>query len=248
MPTYTLTHTGAELDAAIAKFISGGGGIELPDTITAGDTPIMFIQDTPSVTSTSFTATGLKLTVPRDGTYRFTSRAVRYNTSGTTNQGQFYKNGTAVSGTTASFESGKYTAEMQADIQCAAGDTVEVYLKARSSSYPTAAYYLVACIDWDNGWSSDSGGSTVQTITFTISSSVLGTKTYTAESGMTWGEWVESSYNTNKGSVYVNGGYVQCNAEDLMYNYKSVLPTDVIVANATYKDQLTEDDHGNSHT
>lgn len=228
-----------DLPGLIQAIQQGGGGIELPETITAGDTPIMFIQDAPSVTSTSFTATGLKLTVPRAGTYRFTSRAVRYNTSGTTNQGAFYKNGTAVSGTTVSFASGKNTAEMQADIQCAAGDTVEVYLKARSSSYPTAAYYLVACIDWDNGFGGGSGGG--NTFTFNI-----GSTTYVAETGMTWGQWVESSYNTDgefeyrerTQSMVDDSGIYKANSPDRDYyitlNSSRVKATAVIIEGQTY--------------
>ena len=55
--------------------------------------------------------------------------------------------------------------------------------------------------------------------------------TYQAESGMTWAEWIGSSYSTNdvslqSGVVYINGLYV--------FTSKAVLGTDTIISNYYY--------------
>ena len=78
-------------------------------------------------------------------------------------------------------------------------------------------------IDWLNA-----NGKRV--ITFTIDGA-----TYYAEEGMTWGEWVESEYNT--GGFYVVEGLV---AFDTAYgvvdeNYKFVFPNETIKANYLYE-------------
>ena len=184
--------SGADIEdlPGLIQAIQQGGGIELPETIVAGYTPVMFAVGTASVTASSLTATGVKITVPKAGTYRFISRAVRFSSSGASHQAQLYKNGTAVSGTLASFASGNYSLAIEYNVQCAAGDTVEVYLKARSGSYPTACYFLIACIDWNNGWTGD-------LIQFTV-----GSTKYYADNGMTWGDWVDSIYNPNEEFEY----------------------------------------------
>jgi hypothetical protein len=69
-------------------------------------------------------------------------------------------------------------------------------------------------------------------ITFTIS----GTE-YQAEEGMTWGEWLESEYNTNN---FVNpGGCIATNYDDWslvrdIETSDAVYPEDVIIINGRY--------------
>ena len=73
------------------------------------------------------------------------------------------------------------------------------------------------------------GETPVVTITFTIDGTV-----YTANDGMTWGEWIDSEYNTDgliimDGVVHKNGLDV-CYGEDCM----QVESAYIIIANAEY--------------
>ena len=129
---------------------SGGGGITIPSTITAGDTPVLFSSTMAhTCTSTSATATGISITVPRAGTYRFKFSCARTNTSGTWTA-QLYKNGSAVSNATATWSS--YQGSYSGDIQCAANDKIEIYAKSRGTSYRLITGQLIACINWDTGF------------------------------------------------------------------------------------------------
>jgi len=127
-----------------------GNGIELPDTIVAGDTPVLSSSTLAhTCNSTTATATGISITVPKAGTYRFKFGCGRTNTSGTWTT-QLYKNGTAISNATATWSS--YQGTCSADVQCAANDKIEIYAQSRSTSYRSIITQLVACIDWDNGF------------------------------------------------------------------------------------------------
>jgi len=64
-----------------------------------------------------------------------------------------------------------------------------------------------------------------------ISFTIDGT-TYQAEEGMTWTEWVNSTYNTD-GDYVVEGDSVK--SSDLHYSVIDVAPSDVIVADTTYR-------------
>ena len=130
---------------------SGSGiGISIPSTITAGDTPVLISSTMAhTCTSTSATATGISITVPRAGTYRFKFSCARTNTSGTWTA-QLRKNGTAVSGATATWS--QYQGTCSADIQCNANDKIEIYAQSRGTSYRLITGQLVACIDWDTGF------------------------------------------------------------------------------------------------
>ena len=70
-------------------------------------------------------------------------------------------------------------------------------------------------------------------ITFTISND-----TYQAEEGMTWSEWVASSYNTGSNLFYKSGSTAYI--KDMMYEWcvcydsAKVVATDVIIAGAAY--------------
>ena len=52
---------------------------------------------------------------------------------------------------------------------------------------------------------------------------------FQAEQGMTWQEWVNSSYNTNE--FYISGNFVYSKANK---SISSVKPTDVIISGKTY--------------
>ena len=125
--------------------IKSGGG--LPSVITAGDTPILSSSTLAyTCTSTSARATGISITIPKDGTYRFKFSAGRTSTTGTWTT-QLYKNGSAISGATATWSS--YQATYTGDIACNAGDVIEIYAQSRGSTYRSIISQLVACIDLD---------------------------------------------------------------------------------------------------
>lgn len=85
----------------ITNIQSGGEG--LPSVITAGDTAILSSSTLAyTCTNTSMTATGISITIPKNGTYRFKFSAGRTSTSSTWTT-QLYKNGTAISGTIATW-------------------------------------------------------------------------------------------------------------------------------------------------
>ena len=69
------------------------------------------------------------------------------------------------------------------------------------------------------------------TITFTVNGT-----TYTAEEGMTWAQFVSSSYNTNGFNIQntINGPLVYSGGNTIKYNGTAVKPTDAILANAAY--------------
>lgn len=129
---------------------SGGGSGGLPDTIVAGDTPILGAFGGKNITTTSGTDTGLSVTIPKDGTYRFYIMATQKSTysygTGTPTV-YLYKNGSsAASGSVASTQ----TSPVSVDLACSAGDVVQVYGKAVSSGYTTIGVMvqaLVVCID-----------------------------------------------------------------------------------------------------
>ena len=66
--------------------------------------------------------------------------------------------------------------------------------------------------------------SVIAIISFTI-----GTRSYQAQDGMTWGEWVESEYNT--GGFYTISNYIYINEN---YYVAGVKSTEVIIADYTY--------------
>lgn len=143
----------SEILETLAGKTAGGGtsdGITIPTEIKAGDTPVLFSTTMAhTCTSTSATATGISITVPRAGTYRFKFACARTNTSGTWTA-QLRKNGTAVSGATATWN--QYQGTYSGDIQCNANDKIEIYAQSRGTSYRLITGQLIACIDWDTGF------------------------------------------------------------------------------------------------
>ncbi len=130
---------------------SGGSG-GLPDTIVAGDTPILGSFVGKTVSGTTDTATGLQVTVPKTGTYRFYIAAVRSSSYSMGSSGTptitLYKNGASASEATTVPTTN--TSPISIDLECAANDVIEVYAKGAGSSYSAvsvAAICLVCCID-----------------------------------------------------------------------------------------------------
>lgn len=143
----------ANLTSAIQSLIDGyshggsSGGIGLPDTIIAGDTPIIASNVmVNTIASTDMTATGIKIVVPKTGTYRFKFACGRTNITGDWTT-QLYKNGVAIRGAVSTWSS--YEGYCIADVSCDSGDEIEIYAQSRGTNYRNIIGQLVACIDWN---------------------------------------------------------------------------------------------------
>ena len=142
----------ANLTSAIQSLIDGysqgvssGGG--LPDTIIAGDTPIIASNVmAKTITDSNMTATGIKIVVPKTGTYRFKFACGRTNITGDYTT-QLYKNGVEISGAVATWSN--YEGYCIADVSCDSEDEIEIYAQSRGANYRNIIGQLVACIDWN---------------------------------------------------------------------------------------------------
>ena len=142
----------ADLTVAMQSLIDGygqggssGGG--LPDTVEAGDTPIIASNVTvKTISDSNITATGIKIVVPKTGTYRFKFACGRTNLTGDWTT-QLYKNGVAISGAVSTWSS--YEGYCIADVSCDSGDEIEIYAQSRGTNYRNIIGQLVACIDWN---------------------------------------------------------------------------------------------------
>lgn len=140
----TGTYTGSSSGSS-----SGSG---LPNTIIAGDTPVIANWTGMNITSTTMTDTKISITIKRAGTYRFKIPAVAKSSfSSGSPTVSLYKNGTSENSTTITSS----TVEcVSFDLECAVGDVISVYAKAVGSNYSSTTvtvFGLIACIDWANG-------------------------------------------------------------------------------------------------
>lgn len=140
----------ADLTVAMQSLIDGygqggssGGG--LPDTVIAGDTPIIASNVmVKTIADSNITATGIKIVVPKTGTYRFKFACGRTNLTGDWTT-QLYKNGVAISGAVSTWSS--YEGYCIADVSCDSEDEIEIYAQSRGTNYRNIIGQLVACID-----------------------------------------------------------------------------------------------------
>lgn len=134
---------------AINDIQSGSsGGTGLPDTIIAGDTPIIASNVmVKTIANSNITATGIKIVVPKTGTYRFKFACGRTNISGDYTT-QLYKNGVAISGAVSTTWS-SYEGYCIADASCDSEDEIEIYAQSRGTNYRNIIGQLVACIDYN---------------------------------------------------------------------------------------------------
>lgn len=155
MITKSNTVTGksdANLTSAIQSLIDGygqggssGGG--LPDTVEAGDTPIIASNViVKTISDSNITATGIKIVVPKTGTYRFKFACGRTNITGDWTT-QLYKNGFAISNAVVTWSN--YEGYCIADVSCDSEDEIEIYAQSRGANYRNIIGQLVACIDWN---------------------------------------------------------------------------------------------------
>lgn len=141
------TFTSAAGYQVVGTMEASSGG--LPAVITAGDTPILGSWSGTTVTNTTPTDTGLSVTIPKDGTYRFKVCAYVASIYATQHPSVYlYKNGSQASSKTLSATA--QTTPWSVDLECAAGDVISVWGAAAGSSYskvsPTAMA-LVACVE-----------------------------------------------------------------------------------------------------
>lgn len=124
--------------------------VSLPDTITAGDTPIAGAWEGAYISSTTVTDTGLSVTIPKDGTYRFyipAYAASSYSTGTSSPPVYLYKNGVQAAETSADSSP---TAPLSLELACAAGDVIAVWAAGVRASYTTTGVRvlaLIVCID-----------------------------------------------------------------------------------------------------
>lgn len=140
----TGTYTGSSSGSS-----SGSG---LPNTIIAGDTPVIANWTGMNITSTTMTDTKISITIKKAGTYRFKIPAVAKSSfSSGSPTVSLYKNGTSANSTTITSS----TVEcVSFDLECTVGDVISVYAKAVGSNYSSTTvtvFGLIACIDWANG-------------------------------------------------------------------------------------------------
>ena len=89
---------------------------------------------TGSVSATAYTATGVKLTVAKTGTYKVSWMGARNTTSGTSGS-QLYIDGAAYGSAVTTFTSSYAQSVVLTDVALTAGQEVEVRARARSTSY-----------------------------------------------------------------------------------------------------------------
>lgn len=154
------TAHGADGELIEGQYIAeaaGGSGAGLPDTIVAGDTPVFYNSNSYQATKTSLTSSGLSITVPKAGTYRFKWVVSGGNGKPSyTVQSRLYKNNTAVGTQRTSATTTAYSE----DITCNAGDTVTLYLAGFVvwGDIHGGCGGFCACIDWYIDWNGSSGG------------------------------------------------------------------------------------------
>lgn len=124
---------------------SGGGSTLTP---TAGDYPVVGDGNLGGGGS-ALTSTGVSVTIPVTGTYRFKWCAFRRNNSTSyTWSSRLYRTrsgSTTAIGTENSTWTSTYIQENSQDIACNAGDVITVYVKGRSSTYSWGGM-LTACV------------------------------------------------------------------------------------------------------
>ena len=141
-------YTAHDASGAVITGVMTAGGGDLPDPITAGDTPV-FADVTYQSTSSSAETAAQTFTCRKAGAYRL--KAV-FNATYSSCTAGIYVNGAAAAA--ASWEgSGSHLYDtIITDQALAAGDVVEVRIKgAGLSSRVTTCRGLIVCINWETG-------------------------------------------------------------------------------------------------
>lgn len=116
----------ANLTAAIQTLVDGYGG--------GGGKNVQAYHGMASIRVASLTSTGVKLTVAKSGTYKVSWMGCRNTNSGTSSS-QLYINGAAYGSANTTFTNTYGQSVILANVSLTEGQTVEVYARARSTSY-----------------------------------------------------------------------------------------------------------------
>lgn len=124
----TITENGTydvTTDASVVVSVSGGGG---------SSKAFQYYHGGARVNTTSYTATAVKLTVAKSGTYNITWSGFRSSTSGT-NGSQLYRNGSALGSAQTTFTDSYWQTPQLTNQSLSAGDEIVVRARARGTSY-----------------------------------------------------------------------------------------------------------------
>lgn len=130
--TLPAAQNSANLAAAIDSITTGGGSSK----------NIQVYSGQGSVRATSYTATGVKLTVAKTGTYTVSWMGYR-NTNGGTNGSQLYINNSAFGSANTTFTNTYGHFVKLNNVSLTAGQVIEVRARSRSTSYYMAVGNLI---------------------------------------------------------------------------------------------------------
>ena len=120
---------------ANGTYTPGAGKFFSQVTVAVPDPPnVQGYHGIKSVAATAYTATGVKLTVAKTGTYKVSWTGARNTTSGTSGS-QLYIDGTAYGSAVTTFTSSYGQSVVLTDVALTAGQEVEVRARSRSTSY-----------------------------------------------------------------------------------------------------------------
>lgn len=129
VPAVTLPQTGG----GTVTFYEDGGGSSMN---------VQSYDDYDYISSTSYVATDVSLTVTQSGTYKVMWVGWRNTTSGTSGT-RLYINGTAYGSAATTFQGSYGQSVNLSGVELDAGDVVTVYARSRSTSYRMYAANLV---------------------------------------------------------------------------------------------------------
>ena len=135
----TMTATGSKTLKTSGKYCEAD--IIVENTAESGKN-VQTYQGMESVKKASYTATGVKLTVTKSGTYEVSWIGIR-NTNSGTNGTQLYIDGRSYGSATTTFTNTYAQSVVLNNVSLVAGQTIEVYARARSTSYFMMAGNLV---------------------------------------------------------------------------------------------------------
>lgn len=131
--------------------------IQKPTVITPGDTPVLYASvgmAKATGTVAHIAATGVSITIPKAGTYRFKFSLFNGRSASNYTRSQLYQNGTAVSPLLTNNTEANTANDYSVDLICTAGNVIELWAcnGSDTESYSGAVGALRACINWDNGF------------------------------------------------------------------------------------------------
>lgn len=131
----SVTTASAEDVASGKVFVASDGTITTGTASSGGSSKnFQYYHGGARVAATSYTATAVKLTVAKTGTYNITWSGFRSSTSGT-NGSQIYRNGSALGSAQTTFTDSYWQTPQLTNQSLTAGDEIVVRARSRSTSY-----------------------------------------------------------------------------------------------------------------